>query len=81
MTALEYLKSFDYLPIRNTQCAKVGRNGRYNPSLSETKRWLMNGSVLINGVYPKPGDEIQFPIRQLIFFPNSRVGPCTYFDE
>ena len=81
MTALEYLKEFDYLPVRNIQCTKVGRGNVLHPSTSEIKRWLMNGSVIINGVRSKPWDKIQFPIRQLIFFPDSKMGPCTYFNE
>jgi hypothetical protein len=81
MTALEYLKSFDYLPVRNRQCARIGRGDVYHPSNSEIKRWLMNGSVIINGKKPKPWDEVIFPIKQLIFFADSKRGSCTYFDE
>ena len=82
MTALEYLLDFKYLPVRNLQCVKVD-GGNMNPSKSEVKRWLMNGSVIINGQTPKPWDEVEFPIKQLIFFANSKskLGRCTYFDE
>jgi len=31
----------------------------------------MNSSVVINGVKPKPWEEVSFPITELVFFPNS----------
>jgi len=72
MTALEYLKTFDYLPVRNIQCAKIDRGGVLHPSNNEVRRWLLNGSVIINGCTPGPSDTIPFPIEELIFFPKSK---------
>ena len=74
MKALEFLKSQEFLPavlVRGKGKTLFGR-----PSNSELKRWLLNGSVLINGVKPKPQDIIEYPIRQLIFFPDSK-NRCT----
>lgn len=70
MTAFEYLKSVPYLP--------ASREGRKcgQPSNSEIRRWLMKKSVIINGTKPLPGDEINFPIRKLIFFPSGE-SKCT----
>ena len=66
MTAFEYLKSLPYLPD-----SKEGR--KYGqPSNSEIRRWLMKKSVIINGIKPLPGDEVNFPIRELIFFPEGK---------
>lgn len=50
-------------------------------SNSDIRRWLENGSVLINGVKPKPRDIINFPLEQLIFFPNNPKKRCTQFDD
>lgn len=66
MTAFEYLKSLPCLPA-----SKEGRKyGR--PSNSEMRRWLEKGSVIINGVKPSPNDEINPPIKELIFFPKGK---------
>lgn len=40
-------------------------------SNGELKRWMLNKAVLINGVTVAPGDEISFPVEQLVFFPKS----------
>ena len=70
MTAIEYLKSFPFLPP-SAEGKQVGR-----PSNSELKRWLEKGSVIINGVRPKPHDELTFPITNLIFFTSGK-RKCT----
>ena len=66
MTALELLKDYPFLPS-SKEGAGLGR-----PSGSELRRWLTKGSVLINGETPKPSDEIEYPISQLQFFPQSK---------
>jgi hypothetical protein len=63
MTAHEYLKSLPHLPYRQ------GMKGTH-PSNGELFRWLDSGSVIINGKKPKPNDEIDFPITELVFFPS-----------
>jgi hypothetical protein len=73
MTALEYLQTFPYLTSKEGD--KLGR-----PSNSELKRWLMKGSVIINGTKPKPWDTITFPIKELILCPNS-PNRCTIVSE
>ena len=61
MTAIEYLKSLENLPIRQGQKGSKASN-------SELYRWLKEGSVIINGQKPKPNDAISFPVWQLVFF-------------
>lgn len=46
-------------------------------SSSEKKRWLENGAVIINGKRCKPDDIVEFPISELVFFPNSEKRRCT----
>lgn len=65
MTAFEYLCGLPILP----HSAQEGVRGQ--PSRSEVKRWLRTGSVLLNGAFPQPSDEIEFPITSLVFFPKS----------
>ncbi len=64
MTALEYLK--DHLYLHSAEGDKL-----HYPSNSELRRWLERGSVIINGVRPKPSDEIYFPIKEFIIHPDS----------
>jgi len=64
MTAIEFLKSWRWLPPDRIRCGR--------PSSSELWRWLSKGSVIINGDKPKPKDEVQYPIKELIFFPKGR---------
>lgn len=71
MTALQFLKGLPYLPASKER----GMAGR--PSSQELRRWLERGCVLINGTYPKFTDEIEFPITQLVFFPNNSKMKTT----
>lgn len=48
-------------------------------SNSEIRRWLDQGSVVINGVRPQAKQLITFPVTQLVFFPNSRRKKCTVY--
>lgn len=41
-------------------------------SKSSLRRLLDSGGVRLNGVYPKADDEIDFPITELVFFPNGK---------
>ena len=77
-TAFEYLKSIS-LPVST----EGGNYLRGRPSNGEIKRWLSKGSVIINGRRPGPEDKINFPIKQLIFFPNGkrRTTFCDYLNE
>ena len=49
------------------------------PSNSELWRLLDKGGVIINGQTPKPKDDIEFPIWELVFFPKGRK--CTIIKE
>ncbi len=60
MKAKDFLKTIKYLPFDMTT-KKVASN-------SAIYRWLENGSVNINGEYPKPNDEIVLPVNKLVFF-------------
>ena len=66
MTAHEFLKSLPYLPYDK-------ENMKERPSNSCLYRWLDRGSVIINDVTPKPHDEIEFPLKNLIFFPKGKM--------
>jgi len=74
LKAIDYLKSYPWLP-RSREGSKRGA-----PSNSELWRWLEKGSVIINGVTPKPKEEIEFPITKLVFFPKG-ISRTTVFDE
>ena len=60
--------AFDYLKYLRRETYTVPRQ----PSNSEIRRWLENGSVKINGKYPKPNDLVEFPINELVYFPESK---------
>ena len=63
MIALEFLRSIPFLPTSRER----GRAGR--PSNSELWRWLKSHSVIVNGERPLPTDSVEFPIKELVFFP------------
>ena len=69
MNAIDFLKEESklYGGFHSTEGDKLHR-----PSVSELKRWLEKGSVIINGVRPKPNDEIKYPITELVLFPGSK---------
>lgn len=62
MTSFEYIKSLPrhWLPPKGA-------------SNSQIFRWLNSGSVIINGERPHPHDKIDFPIKELVFFPSGRT--------
>lgn len=70
MRAFEFLVGLRFLPD-SKEGAKLGR-----PSNGEIRRWLVNHAVIINSVKPLPGAEVQFPITDLVFFPNFK-HKCT----
>jgi hypothetical protein len=65
MTAYEYLKRFDHLPMSIERPCTI-------PTNSEIRRWLKQSAVIINGKRPKPSDEIEFPITELVYFPKGK---------
>ena len=75
MKAIEFLKQYKYLP---TSVLSVPY---HRPSNSEIRKWLNDGAVQINGVIPKPGDEIEFPIKELVFFSKSKRRTTIVLDD
>ena len=71
MKALEFIKQFDNLPMMEKNCQPCKMSNK------DKKRILEQSAVLINGKKPKPNDEIEFPVWQLVFFPNSDKKRCT----
>jgi hypothetical protein len=78
MRAIDYLK---YLRERGIGPTSKEGSGLGPPSNSELRRWLDKGSVLFNGVRPKPADEVVFPVRQLQFFPGARLQTTLVWDS
>ena len=74
MTAHEFLNSIKHVPMQMIGDRPVVA------SKTERGRWLEMGAVIINGKKPKPREEIQFPITELIFFPNGR-RKCTMIGD
>ncbi len=73
---LDYLTTFDYL-------WDVTNDGKWLPmimkgdmpikmSKSELKRQCDSGGVLINGIRARSEESVCFPVKSIIFFPNSR---------
>ncbi len=75
MTALEFICSIPHVPMF------LHGNEPRVASNSQRRRWLENSSILINGKKPKPFDEIEFPIWQLIFFPKNQKSKCSFIDK
>jgi hypothetical protein len=69
MTAMDFLKWMRDVMF----CCPHTREGPLvgKPSNSELRRWLRNGSILINDNNPQPGDDVTWPITQLVFFPGT----------
>lgn len=71
MKAAQFLSSLEHVPM------VMNGNKPIKASNSERRRWLQNKAVVINGKTAGPDDEIEFPVTQLIFFPNSEKRRCT----
>jgi hypothetical protein len=58
----------------------MGTNGTQpvKASNSDRRRWLQNKAILINGARSNWDDEIEFPVTELVFFPNSDKKRCTF---
>lgn len=65
MNALAVIKHIGVIPM------SVERKCEH-PSGLELRRWLDQGAVIINGKTPKAAEEVEFPIEQLVFFPNAK---------
>ncbi len=69
MTAFNFLKKIKWLPMSTERPCTRATN-------SEIKRWLKKRSVVINGKRPNVSDTVEFPIIELVFFPNGK-RKCT----
>lgn len=68
MNAYQYLiQHRQYLPYN------VGKDHKGVASNSDIRRILNNHGVVINGQRPTEKDEIEFPVVQLVFFPNGNT--------
>jgi len=47
------------------------------PSNGELRRWIVNGTVKVNGTILKLEDEVEWPIMDLVLFPNNKKARCT----
>ncbi|HEC64696.1 hypothetical protein LCGC14_2135850 [marine sediment metagenome] len=72
----QFMKAIDFLKRERDEgfCCPHTREKSLAglPSNTELRRWLSKGSVMINWQNPKPGDEVVFPILQLMFFPGTK---------
>jgi hypothetical protein len=65
VNAMEVIKHIEVIPMSvEKPCTK--------PTNGELRRWFESKSVVLNGVTPKPFDEVEFPIESLIFFPKGK---------
>ena len=65
MNTLQFLKQFKNLPLSSEKpCSKT--------SNSELKRWIKGKSVLFNCETVNIDEEIDFPVHDIIFFPNGK---------
>lgn len=81
-TAYNLLCRIKHIPCADRTVHAVGSILFGKPcSKGERRRLLQNKAVQINGKRPAPDDEICFPIRELVFFPNSQERKCTMIYE
>lgn len=68
MTILDFLKM-----LRDEwSCCPADDMGRGMASNAQLKRWLKQGAIRVNGKFPGPWDEVEFPIEDLVFFPGGK---------
>lgn len=71
MNALTYLNNLrPAIPYSAEKPCSLASNG-------ELRRWMDNGSVLINGERVTWNEEIDFPVCSLVFFPKSEKRKTT----
>jgi len=69
MTACEFLRW-----MRDEKRVPYSAEGQphYPPSNSELRRWVTNGSVLVDGQTLTLDTQVEFPVREIVFFPAGR---------
>lgn len=80
MTAFEFIKDLN----EQFPCVPMFMNGNkpVKASNGQIKRWLDMNAVSINGNKPRANDEIEFPVKELTFFPKNPTGKCSlHFEE
>lgn len=75
LKAIDYIFSLPWLPnSKEGNC--LGR-----PSKAEIKRWLKAGVISLNRCRVKAGSIVNFPITELIFFPDNKHKKCTIWRD
>lgn len=64
--AIDYLKG---LPRSSLPKSLIHRGGLSN---SEVYRLLKDGAVIINGKKPQPNEYVEYPVKELVFFPSGK---------
>ena len=67
MTAWEWLRDL------HTVCAFQSRERGGVASVSELKRWLQNGAVVVNGEKVAWDENMDFPMGSVVLFPKRPV--------
>jgi len=62
------IKAIDY--IKGLPKAWLPRGMRGDPSNTEIYNWLENRAIVINGKRPEPNEYVEYPIKELVFFPS-----------
>jgi len=68
MTALDYMVSVH----DNGVGFRTIERGIGKASRSEIRRWLNNGSIIINGKTPTSKEEVNLPVNELVLFPRGK---------
>lgn len=72
VTALQFVIS-----LRPSVPMAVNGTKPIEASNSEIRRWLEHSAIVISGNKPKPNDPVEFPITDVVFFPNSPKKKTT----
>ena len=70
MTAFEFIKFLGVIPMSIETPGTIPSNG-------ELKRWFTQKSIIMNGARPTFNENVDFPVRELIFFPKSQGRKTT----
>jgi hypothetical protein len=67
--------------LENRSWLPSGENRGHEPSISEIRRMLEQGSITFNGRKPKAEEKMEFPIWELVFFKGSKTQCTLFFDR
>lgn len=68
-TCTRSIKAFDYLKSIPRSWIPKSLIHKGDSSNSEVYRWLKEGAVIINGRKPQPNEYVEYPVKELTFFP------------